>query len=115
MNFLDLMLWAQGPNRPPNPFGPGSTSSGASAGDATTAFIFMGCYFAFILAMTIPALAGVWKAFVKAGEPGWASIVPVYNIMVMSKIAGKGEGHGVLVALLMFVPCINIVGLVLFI
>jgi hypothetical protein len=34
-------------------------------------------------------IAGMWKVFVKAGEPGWAAIVPIYNIIVMLKIAGK--------------------------
>ncbi len=30
-----------------------------------------------------------WKIFVKAGEPGWAVIVPIYNLIVLLKIAGK--------------------------
>lgn len=30
-----------------------------------------------------------WKIFVKAGEPGWAAIVPIYNIIVFLKIIGK--------------------------
>lgn len=32
-----------------------------------------------------------WKLFAKAGEPGWASIIPIYNSYVLYKIAwGKG-------------------------
>jgi hypothetical protein len=34
-------------------------------------------------------IASLWKVFTKAGEPGWASIVPIYNIIVLLKIAGK--------------------------
>jgi hypothetical protein len=30
-----------------------------------------------------------WKVFEKAGEPGWASIVPIYNYCVLFKISGK--------------------------
>ncbi|MFO0755614.1 MAG: DUF5684 domain-containing protein [Byssovorax sp.] len=30
-----------------------------------------------------------WKTFKKAGEPGWAAIVPIYNFIVMLRIAGK--------------------------
>ncbi len=30
-----------------------------------------------------------WKLFTKAGKPGWASIVPIYNLVVMLQIAGK--------------------------
>jgi hypothetical protein len=41
------------------------------------------------LAIAVVVIAGMWKVFVKAGEPGWAAIVPIYNIIVMLKIAGK--------------------------
>ncbi len=41
------------------------------------------------LAVLILAVAGMWKTFEKAGEPGWAAIVPFYNIYTMLKIAGK--------------------------
>ena len=44
-----------------------------------------------ILGVIINALIIVsfWMIFAKAGEPGWASIVPIYNYIVMLKIAGK--------------------------
>jgi hypothetical protein len=31
----------------------------------------------------------LWKVFTKAGEPGWAAIVPIYNMIVFLKIVGK--------------------------
>ena len=34
-------------------------------------------------------LGGWWTLFKKAGEPGWAILVPIYNIYVMLKIADK--------------------------
>jgi hypothetical protein len=34
-------------------------------------------------------LAAMWKVFVKAGQPGWACIIPIYNVYIMLKIAGK--------------------------
>lgn len=34
------------------------------------------------LAIGVVTLAGMWKIFAKAGKPGWASIVPIYNIVV---------------------------------
>jgi hypothetical protein len=34
-------------------------------------------------------IASLWKVFTKAGEPGWAAIVPFYNLFVLLKIAGK--------------------------
>jgi Family of unknown function (DUF5684) len=34
-------------------------------------------------------IASAWVAFSKARRPGWASIVPVYNLIVFLDIAGK--------------------------
>jgi hypothetical protein len=35
------------------------------------------------------AYAGMWAMFEKAGQPGWAAVVPVYNLIVLHKTAGK--------------------------
>ena len=37
-------------------------------------------------------IAGTWRVFAKAGEPGWAAIVPIYHWVIEAKIAGKGGG-----------------------
>src|SRR5437870_4955935 len=42
-----------------------------------------------LLGIVIVAIAGIWKVYEKAGEPGWAAIVPIYNYIVMLKIVGK--------------------------
>jgi hypothetical protein len=42
-----------------------------------------------ILLIAIVAIAGMWKTFEKAGQPGWAAIIPIYNIYIMTKIGGK--------------------------
>lgn len=39
------------------------------------------------LAMCVIVVVCQWKLFTKAGEPGWAAIIPIYNTFVMSKIA----------------------------
>ncbi|MGV6860850.1 MAG: DUF5684 domain-containing protein [Putridiphycobacter sp.] len=41
------------------------------------------------VAILVVVIAGVWKTFEKAGQPGWAAIVPIYNIYVMTQIAKK--------------------------
>lgn len=62
--------------------------------------------FVFIyLAIIGITIAGIWGTLEKAGEPGWAAIVPVYNFMVLARVAGKGETFG----LLMFIPIVNLV------
>jgi len=41
------------------------------------------------LAVLALLLAGLWKAFVKAGLPGWAGIVPIYNLYLLLLMAKK--------------------------
>jgi hypothetical protein len=33
--------------------------------------------------------AGLWKTFQKAGQPGWAALVPGYNLLVWLRVAGR--------------------------
>ena len=46
-------------------------------------------FFLIMTAIVIVLIASMWKVFVKAGKPGWAAIVPIYNIIVMLEIVGK--------------------------
>lgn len=39
----------------------------------------------------------LWILFSKAGRPGWGSIIPVYNSMLMADIAKKPQWMGILV------------------
>ena len=57
------------------------------------------------LAVIILFLAGLWKTFEKAGQPGWGAIVPIYNVYLMCKIAGR-PGWWVL---LYIIPCVSII------
>lgn len=61
------------------------------------------------LALAVLMIVGLWKLFAKAGKPGWAAIVPVYNTIVMIQIAGKPVWW----ILLFFIPVVNIVVAVL--
>lgn len=44
---------------------------------------------AIVVAFIAVAVAAQWKMFVKAGRPGWAAIVPVYQSWVLFEICGK--------------------------
>ena len=50
-------------------------------------------------------IVAMWKVFTKAGRPGWAAIIPIYNIYVWCKIVGR-PGWWVI---LMLIPLVNIV------
>jgi hypothetical protein len=57
------------------------------------------------LAITVLVIAGFWKTFVKAGEPGWAAIVPIYNLLVLLKIAGRPLWWFIL----LLIPVVNLI------
>jgi hypothetical protein len=67
--------------------------------------IFWICYFAVIILLIV----AMWKVFSKAGQPGWACIIPIYNIYVLCKIAGR-PGWWVL---LMLIPFVNFIILII--
>jgi len=48
-----------------------------------------GGFIIFYLALALFFIIAYWKLFTKAGEPGWAIIIPIYNIIVLLRIAGK--------------------------
>jgi hypothetical protein len=47
----------------------------------------------------------MWKVFTKAGQPGWASIIPIYNIYIWCKIVGRPWWW----ILLMLIPFVNFI------
>lgn len=62
---------------------------------------------AFLLfaAIWLLLLIGLWKVLEKAGQPGWACLVPIYNVYCLIKVAGKEWWW----LLLFLVPIVNIV------
>lgn len=61
------------------------------------------------LALLALLIASMWKIFVKAGKPGWACLIPIYNIIVLFEICGKPIWWIVL----LLVPIVNIVVMIL--
>ena len=59
----------------------------------------------FGLIFGILAIVGLWKVFSKAGKPGWAAIIPIYNIYVMLKVVGRSGWW----LLLLLIPFVNII------
>ncbi|UIR56105.1 signal peptidase I [Sphingobacterium sp. SRCM116780] len=54
--------------------------------------------------LTIIALYGLWKLFVKAGRQGWEAIVPFYREYVMAELTGRAKWT----VILLLVPIVNI-------
>ena len=62
-------------------------------------------FFVVLIALLVFFIAAQWRVFTKAGQPGWAVLIPVYNIYVQCKIAGR-PGWWVL---LYIIPFVNII------
>jgi len=62
----------------------------------------------FYFAIVILMIASMWTVFTKAGEPGWASIIPIYNLIVLLKIVGKPLWW----IILFIIPGVNLVYLI---
>ena len=73
-----------------------------NSGDSTIVIIIQ-------LAILIFMIAAIWKVFSKAGQPGWASLVPFYNLYILLKIASKPGWW----LILFFIPIANIIALIL--
>lgn len=72
---------------------------GAAAGVVSTFVLLIQ------LAIAVVVIASLWKVFAKAGKPGWAAIIPIYNIIVLLEICGRPIWW----ILLLLIPCVNIV------
>ena len=58
-----------------------------------------------LLAALLLMIVSMWRVFTKAGEPGWAVLIPIYNAYVFLKIAQKPGWW----LILFFIPFVNIV------
>jgi hypothetical protein len=60
-------------------------------------------YFIFVGVLTILMIVSMWKIFTKGGQPGWASLIPIYNFIVFLRVIGKPWWW----LLLMMIPLVN--------
>lgn len=58
-----------------------------------------------ILIFAVLVIAAYWKIFDKAGKPGWAAIIPFYNIFILLETV-KRPGWWLI---LYFIPIVNLV------
>jgi hypothetical protein len=60
------------------------------------------------LAFLAVVIAGAWKTFEKAGEPGWAAVIPLYNLWVMVRISDNAWWWFAL----LFVPLVQLIAVI---
>ena len=64
-----------------------------------------------MLVVALVMIAGMWKIYTKANEPGWALFVPIYNFYALLKIVGRPTWW----LLLLLIPLLNVVALVVYV
>lgn len=74
----------------------------AQAGDSSATGMVAGLVG---LVASLAVIAGAWMIFDKAGEPGWAALVPIYNVVVFLRIVGRPIWWVVL----LLIPVVNLV------
>ena len=88
LSFLALMMQAD-------------TTPSMTGGQAAVTGAMIGLWLGIVVVM----IAAMWKVFQKAGKPGWAAIVPIYNVMVLLEIVGKPMWW----LILFFIPFVNFI------
>lgn len=61
------------------------------------------------LLIGLVALVSMWKVYTKAGKPGWAVLIPIYNVMVLLEIVGRPVWW----IFLVLIPLVNVVVIVM--
>jgi hypothetical protein len=61
------------------------------------------------LLIALLLIVATWKVFTKAGQAGWASLIPIYNLYVWCKIVGRSWWW----ILLMLIPFVNFIILII--
>lgn len=57
------------------------------------------------IVLAVLEIAALWMVFSKAGRPGWAAIIPIFNIYTLCKVAGRPGWWTVL----FFLPLVNLI------
>ncbi len=79
-------------------------------------FKFPCAFLLVLLVFSIIQIVAMWRVYEKAGEAGWAVLIPIYNMYVLARVGDKPEWMGILAALSGFIPFVGpIIGIVLYI
>ncbi len=82
-----------------------TTTTTTTNGDSGILAGILGAWLIVVLVVTVLVVVSMWKLFKKAGKPGWAAIVPIYNTIVLLEIVGRPIWW----IFLMLIPFVNFV------
>jgi Family of unknown function (DUF5684) len=75
-----------------------TTNTAADGGMLGTMLVLIGAVYLFFFVAT-------WRLYSKAGRPGWASLIPIYNTVVFCQICGRSGWW----TLALMIPGVNVV------
>ena len=76
-----------------------------SSGNYLVFLPFLIMWMIFGIYLSVIQIVSIWHVFTKAGKPGWACLIPVYDYLVGLKIIGKPWWW----VILLFIPFVNII------
>jgi hypothetical protein len=87
------------------------TYTGDSMGALGPIFVaFMGVFYVIMMVVAVVLLISYWKIFTKAGKPGWAALIPIYNAYTMLQVIGR-PGWWLLLFFLGVIPFVGSIAL----
>jgi len=63
-------------------------------------------YLVIVIPIVLIAIVAVWRVFTKAGQPGWAVLIPFYNLYVYSQVV-KRPGWWMLLYFASIIPVVG--------
>ena len=82
----------------------------AQAGARALLLSFLTTFGVVVLIAYLISVVGMWRVYEKAGKPGWASLIPIYNYLVLVEIVGRPIWW----FFLLFIPGVNaVIGVIL--
>lgn len=66
-----------------------TTTTSVDPGSTAALLAIVGAYFVVLIVVAIVYIVSMWKIFTKAGKPGWAAIIPIYDLIVLLEVVGR--------------------------
>lgn len=101
MNFILGLLVAQAPEI--DLFEGGEIDFSQGGGEVNPVALLIPLTIVFLLALVM--IVAMWKIFTKAGHPGWASIIPIYNLIILLQIVQRPIWW----IILFFIPFVSLI------
>jgi hypothetical protein len=91
----------------PNSIGLLAQVYGSYSPAVQVATTFLTVFVPIMIIFAVIMIASYWIIFQKAGQPGWASIIPFYNVIIMLRIIGKPAWWLLVFICVGFIPIIG--------